>query len=73
MPNMSWRRYGQCLSVPPALTMIEAAAMPETLFTVWSNVFERAYAAGWRLDPRSWRHVSGIGTMTIHARATCSI
>ena len=37
--------YGQCLPVPPALTMIEAAAMPETLFTVWTNLFERGFAA----------------------------
>ena len=35
---------GQCLPVPQALTMIEAAAIPETLFTVWTNLFERAYA-----------------------------
>jgi len=35
---------GQCLPVPRALTMIEAAALPETLFTVWTNLFERAYA-----------------------------
>src|SRR5205085_1004209 len=35
---------GQCLPVSAALTMVEAAAMPETLFTVWSNLFERAYA-----------------------------
>ena len=35
---------GQCLPVPAALNMIEAGAMPETLFTVWSNLFERAYA-----------------------------
>jgi putative PIG3 family NAD(P)H quinone oxidoreductase len=34
---------GQCLPVPPALTMVEAAALPETLFTVWTNLFERAY------------------------------
>jgi NADPH:quinone reductase len=36
---------GQCLAVPPALTMAEAAALPETLFTVWSNLFERGRAA----------------------------
>ncbi|WP_375393106.1 NAD(P)H-quinone oxidoreductase [uncultured Sphingomonas sp.] len=36
--------WGQCLPVPPALSMIEAGAMPETLFTVWTNLFERAYA-----------------------------
>ena len=35
---------GQCLPVPDALTMVEAAAMPETLFTVWTNLFERAFA-----------------------------
>ena len=36
---------GQCMAVPPSLTMAEAAALPETLFTVWSNVFERGRAA----------------------------
>ena len=36
---------GQCMAVPPSLTMVEAAALPETLFTVWSNVFERGQAA----------------------------
>lgn len=55
---------GQCLPVPHALTMIEAAAMPETLFTVWSNLFERAYA-----DEGDGVLVhggtSGIGTMAI--------
>jgi putative PIG3 family NAD(P)H quinone oxidoreductase len=35
---------GQCLPVPDALSMVEAAAIPETLFTVWTNLFERAYA-----------------------------
>jgi len=57
--------YGQCLPVPPAITMIEAAAIPETLFTVWSNVFERAYATEgeWILVHGG---TSGIGTMAIH-------
>ena len=32
----------QCLPVPTGLSMIEAASLPETFFTVWSNVFERA-------------------------------
>ncbi|MBB4096576.1 putative PIG3 family NAD(P)H quinone oxidoreductase [Sphingomonas kyeonggiensis] len=57
--------YGQCLPVPPAITMIEAAAIPETLFTVWSNVFERAYA----MEGESilvHGGTSGIGTMAIH-------
>ncbi|WP_375286213.1 NAD(P)H-quinone oxidoreductase [Sphingomonas sp.] len=35
---------GQCLPVPEALSMAEAAAIPETLFTVWTNLFERAFA-----------------------------
>ncbi|MDG2534997.1 NAD(P)H-quinone oxidoreductase [Sphingomonas sp. HITSZ_GF] len=57
--------YGQCLAVPPALSMVEAAAIPETLFTVWSNVFERAYAmeGEWILVHGG---TSGIGTMAIH-------
>ncbi|HJN25288.1 MAG TPA: NAD(P)H-quinone oxidoreductase [Rhodospirillales bacterium] len=32
----------QCLPIPSTLEMDEAAAIPETFFTVWSNVFERA-------------------------------
>ncbi|MEO7338665.1 MAG: NAD(P)H-quinone oxidoreductase [Caldimonas sp.] len=32
---------GQCLPVPAGLTDIEAASLPETFFTVWSNVFDR--------------------------------
>jgi NADPH2:quinone reductase len=32
----------QCLPVPAGLTMAEAASLPETFFTVWSNVFDRA-------------------------------
>jgi NADPH:quinone reductase len=32
---------GQCLPVPRGLSLIEAAALPETFFTVWSNVFDR--------------------------------
>jgi putative PIG3 family NAD(P)H quinone oxidoreductase len=55
---------GQSLPVPGALTMVEAAAMPETLFTVWTNVFERAYARG---GETLLVHggTSGIGTMAI--------
>jgi len=32
----------QCLPVPTGLTDIEAASLPETMFTVWTNVFDRA-------------------------------
>jgi NADPH:quinone reductase len=55
---------GVCLPVPPALTMVEAAALPETLFTVWTNLFERAYAVEGDI---ALVHggTSGIGTMAI--------
>jgi putative PIG3 family NAD(P)H quinone oxidoreductase len=55
---------GQCLPVPPAIDMIEAAALPETLFTVWTNLFERAYAVE---GDTVLVHggTSGIGTMAI--------
>ena len=33
---------GQCLPVPEGLSDAEAASLPETFFTVWSNVFDRA-------------------------------
>ncbi|WP_427874002.1 NAD(P)H-quinone oxidoreductase [Flavobacterium sp. MMS24-S5] len=32
---------GQCLPIPAGLTFAEAASLPETVFTVWSNVFQR--------------------------------
>ena len=31
----------QCLPIPDGLSLLEAAALPETFFTVWSNVFDR--------------------------------
>lgn len=55
---------GQCLPVPEGLTDIEAASLPETCFTVWSNVFDRA-----RLRPGEYLLVqggsSGIGVTAI--------
>ena len=33
---------GQCLPIPKGLTMVEAASLPETFFTVWQNVFHLA-------------------------------
>ncbi len=33
----------QCLPIPKGLDLIQAASLPETFFTVWSNVFERAH------------------------------
>ena len=36
----------QCLPIPKGWTTLEAASLPETFFTVWSNVFERAKLTG---------------------------
>ena len=36
----------QCLPMPSGLTVLEAASLPETFFTVWSNVFDRAQLSG---------------------------
>jgi NADPH:quinone reductase len=36
----------QCLPVPEGLSLVEAASLPETFFTVWSNVFDRAGLSG---------------------------
>jgi NADPH2:quinone reductase len=36
----------QCLPIPEGLSAIEAASLPETFFTVWSNVFDRARLSG---------------------------
>ena len=53
---------GVCLPVPEVLRMTEAAALPETLFTVWINLFERGFAAD---GDTVLVHggTSGIGTM----------
>jgi len=55
---------GTCLKVPEVISLVEAAAMPETLFTVWVNLFERGFAADgdWVLVHGG---TSGIGTMAI--------
>jgi putative PIG3 family NAD(P)H quinone oxidoreductase len=54
----------QCLPVPAGLSMIEAAALPETFFTVWSNVFDRG---GLKEGESLLVHggSSGIGTTAI--------
>jgi NADPH2:quinone reductase len=52
------------LPIPPNLSLIEAAALPETTFTVWHNVFERgALKAGETLLVHGGS--SGIGTVSI--------
>ena len=54
----------QCLPIPTGLTLQQAAALPETFFTVWSNIFDRG-----RLKPGEILLVhggaSGIGTTAI--------
>jgi NADPH:quinone reductase len=59
----------QALPIPDGYSMVEAAGVPETFFTVWTNVFERG-----ALKPGEWFLVhggtSGIGTTAIQlARA----
>lgn len=54
----------QAMAVPPALSMLEAGALPETLMTVWHNVFERgALKPGESLLVHGGS--SGIGTIAI--------
>jgi len=54
----------QAMAVPPSLSIAEAGAIPETLMTVWHNVFERgALKAGETLLIHGGS--SGIGTMAI--------
>ncbi|OZI71387.1 NAD(P)H-quinone oxidoreductase [Bordetella genomosp. 12] len=59
----------QCLPIPKGMSDIEAAGLPETYFTVWSNVFDRgALATGESLLVHGG--ASGIGTTAIQiARA----
>lgn len=56
--------WQHCLPVPEGMMLAEAAALPETLFTVWHNLFERGLA---RDGERVLIHggTSGIGTMAI--------
>ena len=53
-----------CLPIPEGLDLVDAAALPETCFTVWHNLFERA-----ELKAGEWLLVhggsSGIGTTAI--------
>jgi NADPH2:quinone reductase len=53
-----------CLPVPAGLSLAEAACLPETAFTVWTNVFDRG---GLQAGERFLVHggSSGIGTMAI--------
>ena len=54
----------QCLPVPKGFSMVEAAALPETFFTVWTNLFERgALKAGETVLIHGG--TSGIGTVAV--------
>lgn len=57
-----------CLPVPNGLTMVEAAALPETFFTVWTNLFDRG---GLKSGETVLIHggTSGIGTTAIQLAA----
>ena len=69
---------GQVLPVPKGLSLLQAAALPENYFTVWTNVFERG-----RLQANEWVLVhggsSGIGLTAIQlahargARVICTV
>jgi len=58
----------QCLPIPRGMPVVDAAALPETYFTVWTNVFDRG-----RLSAGEWLLVhggtSGIGTTAIQLAA----
>ncbi len=60
---------GQCMPVPGNLSFVEAASLPETFFTVWSNVFDRG-----KLQPGESLLVhggsSGIGVTAIQMATT---
>jgi putative PIG3 family NAD(P)H quinone oxidoreductase len=60
---------GQCLPLPRGFSMVEGAVLPETFFTVWTNVFERAHLqAGESLLVHGGS--SGIGTTAIQLAKT---
>ena len=54
-----WADARQCLPVPTNWTMAQAASLPETFFTVWLNVFDRAYLGH-----------SGAEKLLVHAGAS---
>ena len=45
----------QCLPIPAGLDLVDAAGLPESFFTVWSNVFERAALSGRKPAGARWR------------------
>jgi NADPH:quinone reductase len=62
--DYAWADEGSCMAVPDGVSLLEAAALPETAMTVWTNVFERgALKAGERFLVHGG--ASGIGTIAI--------
>jgi NADPH:quinone reductase len=62
--DYAWADERSCMAVPEGLSMLEAAALPETIMTVWTNVFERgALKAGEHFLVHGG--ASGIGTIAI--------
>lgn len=61
-----------CLSIPRGLSLEDAAALPETCFTVWHNLFERA-----ALKASEWLLIhggsSGIGTTAIQMASSLGV
>jgi len=69
LPGGGYAQYAltaaaHCLPIPSGLTLMQAACLPETFFTVWSNVFQRGGLQG---GERFLVHggASGIGTTAI--------
>ena len=56
MPNIASRPQGSACRCPAGFSMVEAAALPETFFTVWTNLFQRGGAKAGRHGARPWRH-----------------
>jgi NADPH:quinone reductase len=62
--DYAWADEGSCMAVPEGVSMLDAAALPETAMTVWTNVFERgALKTGEHFLVHGG--ASGIGTIAI--------
>jgi len=63
-------KVAQTLPIPPGLSLSDAAALPEGLFTVWHNLFDRGrLASGDRLLIQGG--ASGIGTLALQLATAC--
>ena len=65
---------GQCLPVPQGLTMLQAASLPETVFTVWQNVFHIAgLKAGEILLVQGGSSGIGVTAIQLAKAAGCTV